>query len=259
MRDGGELLLAERGQCQDRGVGPGQCSGGASGRPAQETGLVVAQCGLVVSGDGERIGVGPARSDADHEDRRRSPVALGSHRGGGQTHHRVLGAREAQGGQQGHQGVDVQVLQGGARRRLEVLQENLGGLGPVPARRCGQDEHVGLGAGGVIRGDVGSRLGAAALDAGTVGVTLLVLGGILVAVGALLQVPLGGFGICRAGPVAGCGSLGVLGLLDRVDLGLTAEVGILAVIVRRGACVQGFGQLNGAHVVNSNVLALVGG
>ena len=90
--DGGELLLAEGGQCQDGGVGPGQCSGGASGGSTQEAGLVIAQRGLVVGGHGERVGVGPARSDADHEDRRRPPVALGGHRRGGQAHHRVLGA-----------------------------------------------------------------------------------------------------------------------------------------------------------------------
>ena len=79
VRDGGDLFLGERGQCQDGGIGPGQCSGGASGGPAQEAGLVVAQRGLVVSGDGERIGVGPSCSDADHEDRRGSLVALGGH------------------------------------------------------------------------------------------------------------------------------------------------------------------------------------
>ena len=41
--DGGELLLAEGGQCQDGGVGPGQCSGGASGGSTQEAGLVIAR------------------------------------------------------------------------------------------------------------------------------------------------------------------------------------------------------------------------
>ena len=107
--------------------------------------------------------------------------------------------------------------------------------------------------------DIGCLLRPVTLDGGAVGVALLVLGGLLVAVGVLLQVLLGRFGTWRAGPFPGCRGLGALGLLDRVDLGLTAEVGILAVIVRRGACVQGFGQLNGAHVVNSNVLALVGG
>ena len=42
--------------------------------------------------------------------------------------------------------------------------------------------------------DVRCRLGPAILDGGAVGVALLVLGGLLVAVGVLLQVLLGGFG-----------------------------------------------------------------
>ena len=131
------------------------------------------------------------------------------------------------------------------------------GLGPVPARRCGQDEHLGLDAGGVLRLEAGSLVGSAAR--GTVGVALPSLGGLVVVVGVLHQVLPGDVGPLRTGPVPGCGSLGAIGFLNRVNLGLTAEVGILAVILHRGACVQGFGQLNGAHVVNSNVLALVGG
>ena len=80
MSDGGELRLRESGQRQDRGAGSDQFPGGASGGPAQQTRLVVSQSGLVVGGDGQGIGVGPARSDADDEDRRRTVVLRGAHR-----------------------------------------------------------------------------------------------------------------------------------------------------------------------------------
>ena len=185
----------------------------------------------------------------------RAVVARGAHRRGGQSYDGVLGSQEPQSGKQGHQCVDVQALQSVAGGWLKALQEDLGSLSALPPRCCGQDEDVscGLGIEGEVRG-VGCAVGAS----GAVGIVLLVAGGL-----ALLRVALGVLSVllcaCGAGLVLVAGGFGVPGLFDRVNLGLIAEIGILTVVVHRGVCVQGFGQLNGAHVVNSNVQASDGG
>ena len=120
-------------QGQGGRVDASQLPGGPTGQAAQDTGLVPAQGDGVTLGRGVAPGPLQLTAGTDHQQGRgRGP---GGHGGGGQAHHGVEVAGEAERGQQGLQGGQVQAVGQGAVGQ-DVYGAGAGGHG-------GQDQDLG--------------------------------------------------------------------------------------------------------------------